>query len=155
MPPQEAVARGFELELQRLGEPECYFESLPRELLSKRDFMAKFLSEVGMVPTIPEGGYFMIADWTSLAGRVRLEEETDKNKDYRFTKWMTKNVKLQGIPPSAFYGSEHANLGENYVRYCFIKEAVLCVSSLVSSDRMKPRWREWAVTIEFCPVAAM
>nr|CAD7427666.1 unnamed protein product [Timema monikensis] len=121
-PLQEAVARGFELELQRLGKPECYFESLPRELLSKRDFMAKFLSEVGMIPTIPEGGYFMIADWTSLAGRVRLEEETDKNKDYRFTKWMTKNVKLQGIPPSAFYGSEHANLGENYVRYCFIKK---------------------------------
>nr|CAD7590748.1 unnamed protein product [Timema genevievae] len=121
-PLQEAVARGFELEFQRLGKPECYFESLPQELLSKRDFMAKFLSEVGMVPTIPEGGYFMIADWTSLAGRVRLEEETDKNKDYRFTKWMTKNVKLQGIPPSAFYGSEHANLGENYVRYCFIKK---------------------------------
>ncbi|KAJ8875081.1 hypothetical protein PR048_022972 [Dryococelus australis] len=118
---QEAVARGFELEMQRLGQPECYFQSLAVELLSKRDFMAQFLSDVGMVPTIPEGGYFMVADWTALTNKVRLEEETDKNRDYRFTKWMTKNVKIQGIPPSAFYSPEHSNLGENYVRYCFIK----------------------------------
>lgn len=63
---QEAVAQGFELELGRLGQPECYFLSLPRELEAKRDFMAKFLSDVGMVPTIPEGGYFMVADWSAL-----------------------------------------------------------------------------------------
>ncbi|CAG2069083.1 unnamed protein product, partial [Timema podura] len=75
-PLQEAIARGFELEFQRLGKPECYFESLPQELLSKRDFMAKFLSEVGMVPTIPEGGYFMIADWTSL-GELGYQEGLD------------------------------------------------------------------------------
>jgi len=63
---QEAVAHGFELELGRLGQPECYFMSLPMELEAKRDFMAKFLSDVGMVPTIPEGGYFMVADWSAL-----------------------------------------------------------------------------------------
>ena len=63
---QEAVARGFELELARLGQPESYFESLPKELEAKRDFMAKFLTDVGMIPTIPEGGYFMIADWSPL-----------------------------------------------------------------------------------------
>lgn len=52
---------------------------------------------------------------------VRLSEETDQYKDYRFTKWMTKNVGLQGIPPSAFYGPDNKHLGENFVRYCFIK----------------------------------
>jgi kynurenine--oxoglutarate transaminase/cysteine-S-conjugate beta-lyase/glutamine--phenylpyruvate transaminase len=63
---QEAVAQGFELELGRLGQPESYFLSLPRELEVKRDFMAKFLTDVGMVPTIPDGGYFMVADWSAL-----------------------------------------------------------------------------------------
>ncbi|XP_011135040.1 kynurenine--oxoglutarate transaminase 3 isoform X2 [Harpegnathos saltator] len=121
-PIQEAVAIGFELEMERLGQPECYFHSLAQELLPKRDYMAKFLSEVGMVPTIPEGGYFMLANWTSLENKVKLNEETDKYKDYRFTKWMTKNVGLQGIPPSAFYGPKHRHLGEDYVRYCFIKK---------------------------------
>jgi kynurenine---oxoglutarate transaminase / cysteine-S-conjugate beta-lyase / glutamine---phenylpyruvate transaminase len=29
--------------------------------------MAKFLADVGMKPTIPDGGYFMIADWSALS----------------------------------------------------------------------------------------
>lgn len=118
---KEAVAIGFELEMERYGQSECYFHSLANELLPKRDYMAKFLREVGMVPTIPEGGYFMLANWSALENKVNLHEETDENKDYRFTKWMTKNVGLQGIPPSAFYGLEHKHLAEDYVRYCFIK----------------------------------
>ncbi|XP_030374949.1 kynurenine--oxoglutarate transaminase 3 isoform X1 [Scaptodrosophila lebanonensis] len=121
-PLQEGVARSFELELTRLGKPECYFCSLPRELQTKRDFMAKFLSDAGMRPTIPEGGYFMLADWSPLAQKVDLSSEPDKYRDYKFTKWMTKNMGLQGIPPSAFYSVPNKNLGEDFVRYCFIKK---------------------------------
>ncbi|ENN81018.1 hypothetical protein YQE_02572, partial [Dendroctonus ponderosae] len=78
-------------------------------------------------PIVPEGGYFMMADWTPLEANVDLSSESDQYKDYRFTKWMTKNVGLQGIPPTAFYGVEHKPLGENFVRYCFIKEWLLDV----------------------------
>ena len=50
-----------------MGTPDCYFTSLANdELLAKRDFMARFLSDCGMTPVVPEGGYFMVADWTSL-----------------------------------------------------------------------------------------
>lgn len=115
------MAIGFEQELERFGQTDCYFVSLAKELLPKRNYMAKFLSDVGMIPTIPEGGYFMVANWSALKDKVRLEEETDENKDYRFTKWMTKNVGIQGIPPSVFYSPEHKHLGEDNVRYCFIK----------------------------------
>ncbi|XP_033229359.1 kynurenine--oxoglutarate transaminase 3 isoform X2 [Belonocnema kinseyi] len=121
-PIQEAVAIGFEEESARFGQPDCYFVSLAKELLPKRDYMAKFLTDVGMSPTIPEGGYFMMANWSGLENKVKLEEEQDANKDYRFTKWMTKNVGVQGIPPSAFYSEEHKHLGEDNVRYCFIKK---------------------------------
>lgn len=55
------------------------------------------------------------------ASRVDLNSESDPYKDYRFTKWMTKNVGLQGIPPSAFYSKGNKKLAENFVRYCFIK----------------------------------
>ena len=118
---QEAIAIGFEEELERYGKPDCYFTSLAEELLPKRDYMAKFLTNVGMAPTVPEGGYFMVANWTALKDKVKLDEESDLYKDFRFTKWMTKNVGLQGIPPSAFYSKEHKHLGEDMVRYCFIK----------------------------------
>ena len=63
---QEAVAIGCELELGRIGHPDCYFQTLPQELEPKRDRLAKILQDVGMTPIIPEGGYFMIADYTKL-----------------------------------------------------------------------------------------
>ncbi|XP_073987645.1 kynurenine aminotransferase isoform X1 [Rhodnius prolixus] len=121
-PIQEAIALGLEMEFARMNSSNCYFVSLARELKEKRDYMAKFLKDVGMNPVIPEGGYFMMVDWTPLADKVGLEEEADKYKDYKFAKWMSKNKKIQGIPPSAFYSEEHKNLGEDYIRYCFIKK---------------------------------
>lgn len=57
----------LEHEVNRISSPDCYLVSLARELKEKRDFMAKFISEIGMVPIIPEGGYFMIIDWTPLS----------------------------------------------------------------------------------------
>ncbi|KAF5276824.1 hypothetical protein FQA39_LY06376 [Lamprigera yunnana] len=121
-PIQEAIARGFEYELPRLGQDDCYFISLPRELETKRDYMVKFLTESGMKPIIPEGGYFIMADFSSLVPRTNLSEETDKYLDYKFTKWMTKNIGLQGIPSTAFYSEPHKPLSEKFIRYCFIKE---------------------------------
>ena len=63
---QEAVAMTFDIERQRLSSPECYYNWLPKELRPKRDKMAKVLEEVGMVPTVPEAGYFMVADFSNL-----------------------------------------------------------------------------------------
>lgn len=73
---QEAIAIAFETELKRLDSPECYFHSLPIELKSKRDFMANFLKSVGMKPIIPQGGYFMIADWSAL-GKKSFNQSWD------------------------------------------------------------------------------
>lgn len=120
-PAQEAIAVGFESEVPKLGSKDCYWQELVDMLEPKRDRMVKFLSSVDMNPTIPEGGYFMVADFSKLADKVDLSGETDKQKDYRFVKWLSKNKKLQGIPMSAFYSEEHKNLGENLIRFCFIK----------------------------------
>lgn len=35
---------------------------------------------------------------------------------------MSKNLRLQGIPPSAFYSEDNKHLIENFVRYCFFKK---------------------------------
>lgn len=64
---QEAIAIGLEMETPRLGTPECYFNELSRMLLPKRDWMMKFLMEAGMKPIVPDGGYFMLADYSALS----------------------------------------------------------------------------------------
>lgn len=137
-PIQEATAIAFEKELQRLGQEDCYFISIAKELQAKRDYMADFLVEVGMKPTIPEGGYFMLADWRPLESKVDLNSESDKYKDYKFTKWMTKNVGIQGIPTSAFYSNINKSLGENFVRYCFFKKD----DNLTKAAEILHKWKE-------------
>lgn len=57
----------------------------------------------------------------SLAPVVNLSNEKDEQNDMKFAKWMTKNVKLLGIPPSAFYSKEHKYLASNLIRFCFFK----------------------------------
>lgn len=51
-----------------------------------------------------------------------MNSESDAQKDYRFTKWMIKNVGLQGIPTSAFFNDDNKTLMENFVRLCFFKK---------------------------------
>ena len=55
----------MELEYTRFGQEDSYLKTLPQELEVKRDFMVKFLSDAGMVPVIPDGGYFMLANWSN------------------------------------------------------------------------------------------
>ena len=53
------------------------------DLASKRDFIAGVLREVGMKPVIPEGGYFIMANWSNLAAKIDLSSEQDAQRDYR------------------------------------------------------------------------
>ncbi|RZF39995.1 hypothetical protein LSTR_LSTR002398 [Laodelphax striatellus] len=121
-PIQEAVARSFELEMTRLDSPDCFFNEISAILEPKRDFLVNALTHIGMKPVIPEGGYFVVADWTPLENSVNLSKETDKYKDYRFAKFLTKNIGLQGIPVSPFYSEPDKPLASNLIRFCFIKK---------------------------------
>ncbi|XP_072830131.1 kynurenine--oxoglutarate transaminase 3 isoform X3 [Vicugna pacos] len=61
-PLQEALAQAFWIDIKRMDDPECYFNSLPKELEVKRDRMVRLLESVGLTPIVPDGGYFIIAD---------------------------------------------------------------------------------------------
>jgi kynurenine--oxoglutarate transaminase/cysteine-S-conjugate beta-lyase/glutamine--phenylpyruvate transaminase len=50
-----------------------------------------------------------------------LSEKKYPEKDYCFVEWLTRVKKLAGIPPTAFYSAENKKIGENYIRFCFIK----------------------------------
>ncbi|OQR78737.1 kynurenine--oxoglutarate transaminase 3-like [Tropilaelaps mercedesae] len=63
-PIQEALAVALEVETAKIGKEDSYWKSLAAELEPKRDRICNFLRSVGMNPTIPEGGYFLIADFS-------------------------------------------------------------------------------------------
>ena len=55
-------------------------------------------------------------------GKIDISSESDQEADFRFAKWLSKNRKLQGIPPTAFFSGPHKSIGENYIRFCFIQQ---------------------------------
>lgn len=88
---QEVIARSFELELSRLYTPECYFNSLARELKSKRDRLAELLQQNGLKPIVPEGGYCMLVDISHLANDFRFQSDfSNESIDRKFVKYLIK-----------------------------------------------------------------
>ncbi|XP_026201947.1 kynurenine--oxoglutarate transaminase 3 isoform X1 [Anabas testudineus] len=136
-PIQEAVAQGLLQNVELMGKPDCYFTSLAEELESKRDRMAAIVQEAGMTPVIPEGGYFMLVDITSLNQDLSHIDD-DEAYDYKFVKWMIKEKKLAAIPVTAFVGKESQKQFEKYIRLCFIKQD----STLDAAEKILKSWRK-------------
>ncbi|KAL8609588.1 hypothetical protein ACOMHN_023724 [Nucella lapillus] len=147
-PIQEAVAQGLEQEVGRRESDDCYFRSLALELLPKRDRLGQVLERLGMHPVIPEGGYFMLADISQMSlpqsQTAQPDKEDGEPRDFRFIKWMIREKKLAGIPPSAFYSADHKHMGENYIRFCFIKED----STLEKAEAILKKWKEEVETTQ-------
>ncbi|XP_022252511.1 kynurenine--oxoglutarate transaminase 3-like [Limulus polyphemus] len=119
---KEAIGIGLEIEIERKETPDSYLQDRVERLELKRDCMAKCLSSVGMTPVIPEGGYFIVADFSKLGAKISLNlDEEQGAKDYQFAKWLYRNEKLQVFPFSIFYCVEHKHLGEDFVCFCFVK----------------------------------
>ncbi|XP_074607029.1 kynurenine--oxoglutarate transaminase 3-like isoform X1 [Acropora palmata] len=137
-PTQEALAEAFEHELPLLGTEKSYFKELGSMLQQKRDLMAKLLREVGFKPTIPEGGYFMMADTSDIDVNFDEYDKSDDPQDYKFVRWLTKEKGIAAIPPSAFYSSQHKHHGSKYIRFCFIKED----STLQKGAKKLKEWKD-------------
>lgn len=120
--------------------------TIAKNFEKKRDFLYKILSEVGFKPVVAHGGYFLIADWSEF--RVDLSQEQDEFPDFRFSKWLTKNVGVQCIPVTPFYSKNHKGQGKKFVRFCFIKVEIYQVKIFtnfhISVRRLfGKRWRNF------------
>ncbi|MEE6505595.1 hypothetical protein FKM82_005572 [Ascaphus truei] len=133
---QEAVAQGFQRELERLGRPDSYFVQLSEELQGKRDRLYRCLRQVGMEPVKPQGSYFMIADISHFKAEVPPPSDPDVPYDYYFVKWMMEHKQLAAIPMSAFYSVPHKKLFDNFIRFCFVKED----TTLDSAVKILQQW---------------
>lgn len=131
---QEAVAVGFEVEIERLGKPDSYFKELPALLLKKRDKMIEELRKVGFLPVVPQGGYYIMADTGGLD--IKFNEPSEEPYDCRFVKWMMKEKGVATIPPSYFFCPDHQYVCDKMIRFCFCKEE----STLDAAYQQLQKW---------------
>jgi N-succinyldiaminopimelate aminotransferase len=103
-PFQEAIAKALLL-------PDAYFEGFEKMYRGKRDFLVEALKGAGFTPYVPQGTYFVVAD----AGRHA------RGDDFETCRWLTKEVGVAAIPPSAFYSAEHKGEAKRFARFAFCK----------------------------------
>ena len=102
-PLQAAAAVGFAFDAD-------YYNHFTADYKARRDFMVTVLHDVGFEFEVPEGAYYIFANFSKLSD---LDDVT-------FAKWMTQEGGVATVPGSSFYSNkEH---GRQFVRFAFCKK---------------------------------
>ena len=119
-PLQAAVAVMHDEALKPFEGHDSYFAYLTATYQRRRALLSEKLTAVGLRPIAPQGGFFIVAD----TSRVRIPAEYDDGsvtRDWAFCRWLTKEVGVCAIPPSAFMGEETRGMAKNWARFAFCK----------------------------------
>jgi len=103
-PSQESIAYALNL-------PDSYYETFQTMYEKKRQLILTALDGSGLKSYVPEGTYFVMADYTDVFDGTPLE----------FTRYLTKDIGVSCIPPESFYSQDHAHIGHGNVRFAFCK----------------------------------
>jgi len=117
-PLQEALAIGFENELPLLHSSNSYFKRLSQDLQQRRDRMAMLIKKMGLVPIVPDGAYFMLADFSKI--KHRFNGTIDPTKDFSFVRYLCVEKGVLGTPVSPFYSKENKYMGEKLYTILFL-----------------------------------
>ena len=120
-PLQHAAAAGLRL-------PDGYFERLAQDYVEKRDFLAGVLQRAGLPVLNCAGTYFLMADISARGF----------DDDVEFCRYLTRNVGVAAVPPTAFFSEANKQLGRCYARFSFCKK----MSTLqMAAERLEQPWK--------------
>jgi aminotransferase len=109
-----------------------YFNHLSLDYRARRDLIVPVLRDLGFVFEIPEGAYYIFADFSGLS-------DAD---DVTFAMWLAREVGVATVPGSSFYSKKED--GANYVRFAFCKKfdtmrrAAQCLAGLPAALKDTP-----------------
>jgi aminotransferase len=102
-PLQQGVALG----LSQLSQ--AYYRQLLTDYESKRATICHALSDARLVPYVPQGAYYVLADVSRLPGRTSTQKAMN----------LLERTSVAAVPGEAFY---HGPEGHSLMRFCFAKE---------------------------------
>ncbi len=103
-PTQEAVAYALNL-------PDTYYQEFQAMYTTKRQLMMNALDAGGLTYRVPEGTYFLLANYSHVFQGTPME----------FARYLIREIGVVCIPPESFYSADHASIGRGYVRFAFCK----------------------------------
>ena len=87
-----------------------YYNHLALDYRARRDVLVSALADAGFVFCIPEGAYYVLADFSAISHKP----------DHAFAKWMAQEIGVVPVPGSSFYADKA--LGRGLVRFAFCKK---------------------------------
>jgi len=127
-PNQDAIAQSLEQAKRPYEGFPTFYDFLAAEYIRKRDILMEALEAVEMTPIIPPGGFFIMADTSTIdfpdSYRKEVTEAmpaTPMPRDWAMSRWLTQEVGVTAIPPSAFYSPVNLHLASNLLRFAFCK----------------------------------
>jgi aminotransferase len=117
-PLQAAAAVGF-------GFGPDYFEHLAHGYEARRDILAPVLRDLGFKFSLPEGAYYIFADFSAIS-------DVD---DVAFAKWMAKEIGVATVPGSSFYHSPGG--GQKFVRFAFCKKIETLDRAIANLEQLR------------------
>lgn len=124
-PLQEAAAICFEQSF--LNPQSIYHKVTLKEYQRLRDVLVNMLKESGFDPIIPQGGYFVCADTSSLDSMgvntiIPGLNDHETRRDFQVCKYLIKEAGVCAIPPSAFYSKgSNTEISGKLARFAFCK----------------------------------
>jgi aminotransferase len=88
--------------------PDSFYSGLATEYQAKRDMLCAALADVGLLPSIPQGAYYVLADVTNLPGATAREK----------ARTLLRDTGVAAVAGTAFFADGR---GENLIRFCFAK----------------------------------
>ena len=103
-----------------------YYNHLSLDYRARRDVMCESLREAGFTFSVPEGAYYVLADFSGLSDL----------QDDEFAKWLTAEVGVATVPGSSFFRGGSSG-GAKLVRFAFCKktETLLAAGERLQSLR--------------------
>jgi aminotransferase len=87
-----------------------YYNHLARDYRERRELLCGALAGAGFRFSVPEGAYYVLADFSSLSAEP----------DREFALWLAREAGIATVPGSSFHATP--GIGTNYVRFAFCKK---------------------------------
>jgi len=141
-PVQEAVAIALAQADQPYEGFPTYYAWFADMYARKRKLFMEGLKECGLIPIEPEGSFFVMADTSRVKVPAKYLEDASVTRDWALARFLTREIGVACIPPSAFYCDANKHLAANTVRFAIcqpddrLKEALQRLSKL--KDHLMP-----------------
>jgi aminotransferase len=108
------LQEGIAVALDRLER--TFYDNLAEEYRARRDLLYAALTDSGFKCTPPEGAYYILSDFSSLAARSGTDAPLT---DTGFAVWLSREIGVTPVPGSSFF--REGGAGTSLVRFVFCK----------------------------------